>query len=52
MTGAARDRSEPPGSGRVRSFSFPRVHSSELDVGLGIRVVTQGRLPVVTAMLC
>lgn len=51
MTGAGLDRSKPPGSGPVRSFSFPAVHSSELDVGLGIRVVAQDRLPVVTAML-
>lgn len=43
--------STPPGPGPVAPFAVPDVHATKLDSGLEVRVASQDRAPLVTALL-
>lgn len=45
------DRSLVPAPGELRDFEFPPIEARDLDCGLALRVVRQGRLPVVSVRL-
>ena len=47
VKGAA-DRSRPPSPGRIRDFTFPEIHHTRLDNGLGVLAARVPRVPLVS----